>query len=34
MNLINELYRIGRSEINFSISYFYDDIWIFKLGED
>ncbi|KKN76304.1 hypothetical protein LCGC14_0371560 [marine sediment metagenome] len=34
MNLIRELMRIGKNEINFSISYFYDDIWIFKLGDD
>jgi len=34
MNLIRELMRIGKSEINFSISYFYDDMWIFKLGDE
>lgn len=33
MRIINELKRIGESEINFSISYFYDGIWIFKLGD-
>lgn len=34
MSIINELKRIGKSEINFSISYFYDNQWIFKLGDD
>ena len=34
MNLVNELKRIGRSEINWSISYFYDDCWQVRLGDD
>ena len=34
MNMIRELERIAKSEINFSISYFYDNCWRFKLGDD
>ena len=34
LKIIDELKRIGESEINFSISYFYDSTWIFKLGDD
>ena len=34
VRIVNELKRIGESEINFSISYFYDATWIFKLGDD
>ena len=34
VSIVKELERIGKSEINFSISYFYDSIWIFKLGDD
>lgn len=34
MNIINELKRIGKNEINFSISYFYDDCWQIRLGDD
>ena len=34
MNTINELNRIGKSEINFSISYFYDNCWTFRLGDE
>ncbi len=34
MSLVNELKRIGRSEINFSISYFFDDCWQIRLGDD
>lgn len=34
MNIINELKRIGASEINFSISYFYDGCWQVRLGDD
>ena len=34
VSIIKELKRIGESEINFSISYFYDSTWIFKLGDD
>jgi len=34
VSIIPELKRIGKSEINFSISYFYDNQWIFKLGDD
>lgn len=32
--MVRELERIGRSEINFEISYFYDDMWTFRLGDD
>ena len=34
MNIVNELKRIGESEINFSISYFYDSCWQVRLGDD
>ena len=32
--IINELKEIGQSEINWSLSYFYDNIWVVKLGDD
>jgi len=32
--IIRELKQIGESEINFSIGYFFDSIWIMKLGDD
>lgn len=31
---LSELERIGKSEINFTIGYFSDSIWLFKLGDD
>lgn len=34
MNMIRELERIAKSEINFSISCFYDDGWRFQLGDE
>ena len=34
VSIIRELERIGKSEINFSINYFYDNCWRFKLGDD
>ncbi|KKK62130.1 hypothetical protein LCGC14_3007440 [marine sediment metagenome] len=34
MDIINELKRIGKSEINWSISYFYDNCWQVRLGDD
>lgn len=34
VNIIAELKRIGKSEINFSISYFYDEQWEFRLGDE
>lgn len=34
VRISEELKRIGRSEINFSISYFFDDCWQVRLGDD